>query len=389
LALCVKLLGGVVRYWVAFHLYGGIADSQMYHDAGAVLARHFRAGHFHTGLSSLTGTNFMRYFTGIVFTVIGTSMMGGFLFFSWLGFWGTFYAYRAFTVAVPEGRRRTYARLLFFLPTMVFWPSGIGKEAWMIFALGIAAYGAARALTNATVRGLAIAALGLWLAGLVRPPVAGMIALALVAAALVRRPRSELRQLAPIAKAITLVLLAVMAVFLLKNTDRFLRENGIETQAGFSSVSDQLVSRTGEGGSEFSPNPILKSPLKAPQGILTVLFRPFLYEVHSGEAAASALEGTFLLVLTLMRLRWIWHAVKTMRRQPYVAFALVCAGLLIVALSSYANFGILARERSQVMMFYVALLAIPPPPKHDVDPVASAYNAGRVPKPDVDQLVRA
>src|SRR5207302_9063022 len=147
------------------------------------------------------------------------------------------------------------------------------------------------------------------------------------------------RQLAPIVKVLTLIILAVMAVVLLRSTDRFLQANGIRTQGGLGSVSNQLTTRTGGGGSEFSPNPILKSPLKAPQGIATVLFRPFLYEVHSGSTAASALEGTFLLVLTLVRIKWIWSAVKSMRRQPYVALAAICAGLLIIALSSYAMFG--------------------------------------------------
>ena len=60
-----------------------------------------------------------------------------FLVFSWLAFWGLFLFYRAFTIAVPEGRRRSYAHLVFFLPALLFWPSSIGKESWMIFALGI------------------------------------------------------------------------------------------------------------------------------------------------------------------------------------------------------------------------------------------------------------
>jgi hypothetical protein len=359
-ALAAKLLGAVVRYWVAFHLYGGLADSAMYHDYGATIAQHFRAGDFHTGLSSLTGTNFMRFFTGVVFTITGTTMLGGFLFFSWLSFWGMVLAYRAFSIAVPDGRRRSYARLLFFLPTMVFWPSSIGKEAWMVFALGIAAYGAALTLTRSAFRGVVIAGAGLWLAAFVRPPVAGMIALAMVGAAIIRRPRRELQTLGPIVKVFTLVVLAVMSIFLLKSTDRFLRTNGIETNGGLGAVSQQLGERTGEGGSEFSPNPILKNPSTAPAGIATVLFRPFLTEAHSGEGLASALEGTFLMGLTLVRIRWIWSAVKSMRRHAYLAYAGICAALLIVALSSYANFGILARERAQVYLFYLALLAVPP-----------------------------
>ena len=71
-----------------------------------------------------------------------------------------FYLYRAFTIAIPDGNRRSYARLLFFLPSMLYWPSSIGKEAWMLFTLGLAAFGTARLLTGRTWRGLALAGVG-------------------------------------------------------------------------------------------------------------------------------------------------------------------------------------------------------------------------------------
>ena len=62
--------------------------------------------------------------------------------------------------------------LFFFIPSLLFWPSGIGKEAWMMFGLGLAAYGVAKVLRVA--RGEASwLSTGLWLAGLVRPHVAG------------------------------------------------------------------------------------------------------------------------------------------------------------------------------------------------------------------------
>ena len=34
--------------------------------------------------------------------------------------------------------RRRYALLVLFLPSLLFWPSSIGKEAWMTLALGLA-----------------------------------------------------------------------------------------------------------------------------------------------------------------------------------------------------------------------------------------------------------
>ena len=132
LALIVKLAGAVARYYVAFSVYGGAADAARYHRAGVELAGGFRHLDF-AGVHLRTGTSFIENITGLVYALIGPSKMGGFVFFSWLGFWGLFLFYRAFTIAVPVGRRRSYALLLFFLPSLVFWPSSIGKEAWMMF----------------------------------------------------------------------------------------------------------------------------------------------------------------------------------------------------------------------------------------------------------------
>ncbi len=131
----MKLAGAVARYYVAFSVYGGNADAGRYHRAGVELAGDFRHLDF-AGVHLVTGTSFIENVTGLVYALIGPSKLGGFVFFSWLGFWGLFLFYRAFTIAVPLGRRRSYAHLLFFLPSLVFWPSSIGKEAWMMFSLG-------------------------------------------------------------------------------------------------------------------------------------------------------------------------------------------------------------------------------------------------------------
>jgi cell division septum initiation protein DivIVA len=358
-ALLLKLGSALVRHYVAFDLYGGAADAAAYHQRGVELSEAFRDGNFHTGLYSLTSTNFIRFLTGVVYTVIGPSRLGGFLFYSWLGFWGLFFFYRAFAVAVPEGRPRSYGRLVLFLPSLLFWPSGIGKEAWMMFALGIAAYGAARVLSGATLKGLAGAALGLWLAALVRPHVAGMMALALAAAYLLRPSKRELRQLAPLAKTLALSILALAALYLILRTDRFLTESGIDTAGGVSSVLTDVGERTSSGGSEFDSGLSLGSPSRAFLGIGTVLFRPFPFEAHNLQALAASLEGVFLLLL-LVRLPWALAAMRSWRRQPYVVFALAYVGMFVVAFSTVANFGLLARQRVQLLPMYLVLFSIPP-----------------------------
>ena len=56
--------------------------------------------------------------------------------------------YRAFVTALPDADHHRYALLIFLWPTLVFWPSSIGKDCWLLFTLGIASLGAARVLVR-------------------------------------------------------------------------------------------------------------------------------------------------------------------------------------------------------------------------------------------------
>jgi hypothetical protein len=358
-ALLLKLLGSLVRYWVAVAVYDSTADAFEYHRVGVELAMRFRAGNFDTGLASLSGTDFISFFTGIVYTITGPSIFAGFLLYSWLAFGGMFYLYRAFTIAVPDGNRRSYARLLFFMPSMLYWPSSIGKEAWMLFTLGLAAYGTARVLTGRPWRGMAVAGVALWLAAIVRAHVSGMVVLGLVMAYLFARPPRRLGALGPAVKLFALAALVVVAVGLLGRTQSYLLEKGIDPQDGVTSVLAETQRRTNQGGSNFQAPSTGASLAKLPLAAVTILFRPYPFEVHNAQAAITALESSLLLCLAVARRRAIWHAVRHLRRWPYVVFVLVYSGLFVVAFSSISNFGILARERTQLLPFFLVLLAVP------------------------------
>ena len=386
LALALKLLGSLVRYWVALHVYQGNADAFEYHKAGVDLAMRFRAGNFDTGLQSLSGTDFISFVTGIVYTITGPSIYAGFLLYSWLAFGGMFYLYRAFTIAVPDGNRRSYARLLFFMPSMLYWPSSIGKEAWMLLTLGLAAFGTARVLTGRPWRGLALAGVSLWLCALVRAHVAGIAVIGLVVAYLFARPPRRLGALGSVVKLFALGALVGVAILLLSQTQTYLLSKGIDPQDGVSSVLAETTRRTDTGGSSFEAQSTGTSLARLPVAAVTILFRPFLFEAGNVQAGVTALESTVLLCLTIARRRAIWQAVRHLRRRPYMAFVLVYSVLFIVAFSSIANFGILARERTQLLPFFFVLLAVP----SNRPRLLSVLASGRERRVDADrQLVRA
>jgi hypothetical protein len=359
-ALLLKLFGAFLNYFISFDVYGGVADAAGYHSSGLELAEQFRTGDFDTGLDPLIGTNFVRLLTGVVYAVLGANILVGFLVFAWLGFLGLLFFYRAFRVAVPDGRSRTYLLLLFFLPSLIYWPSTIGKEAWMTFALGVAAFGAARLLSDRTWRGLVICGGGLWLASLVRPHVAGLMAIALVGGYLFKRGRRDLGIFAPMAKGVALIALVAMAVVLVQRTDRFIQqEHSVTTASGVRALLYQTSELTSIDRSRFAPS-VLDSPSRAPIAAATVLFRPHLLEVTDARTLAAALETAFLLTLCLVRWRLWLSTLSSLRRQPYVGFAVLYIALFVVAFSAIANFGLLARERVQVLPLFLLPMCVPP-----------------------------
>jgi len=359
-ALLVKfLIGACLRRWVAIHLYGDRGDLVKYNAAGVDLSTAWHQGTFNVGGRHFVSTEFIEIFTGVVYTIIGPTLMGGFLFFSWLGFWGLFMMYRAFRIALPDQSSRGYARMLFFLPSLVYWPSSIGKEAFMLFVLGIAALGTAKFLSGQIVKGVVLAGLGLTLCALVRPHVAVFAGMGLFAAAAIRKPRAGAKRFVPFAKTVSLVFVGVIAAVLILRADVFLRESNIDTEAGLGAALGDVADMATQGGSEYPP-PVVDSPSKVPIAVVTVLFRPFPNEAVNAESLFAALEGTLLLCFCIIRIRSIWAAARSVRRLPYVTFAWMYTALSIAALSTFGNFGILTRQRTLLYPVFFVLLFVKP-----------------------------
>jgi hypothetical protein len=375
-ALVLKLTASLLRYYVDFHVYGGATDALGYHNAGIRWSEALSSGGLGNEGQGLTGTNFIELVTGVVYLVTRPTLLGGYVVFSWLGFWGLFLFYRAFVVAVPEGRSRTYARMLFFLPSLLFWPSGPGKEAWMLFTLGIAALGAANLLSGRTWPGLAGLTFGLWLASLARPHVAAILGVSIAAAGAVSVVWGRARSVSLSRRMVTLAVAAGISFVLVASTRSYFEASRVTTDGGVLSTLGEIEHRTAQGGSEFDPI-VVDSPTLLPAAGVTVLFRPFVFEADTVQALGAAVEGTVLLLICLAKFRWALSAVGTVRRQPYVLFALMFTVLFIVAFSSIANFGILARERVQVLPLFLTPFAVAPWARSRSRPPVPIESTGR------------
>jgi hypothetical protein len=81
-------------------------------------------------------------------------MVTGFLVFGLLALIGSYLWYRATVESVPNIDRRLYLGLVLFLPSMAYWPSGIGKESLMQLAIGMVALATAHVLRQRLVTGI-------------------------------------------------------------------------------------------------------------------------------------------------------------------------------------------------------------------------------------------
>jgi hypothetical protein len=363
-ALAAKLAMAVVRYVVAFGVYGGTADARVYHQVGAVLSRQFRNGDLHTNGEALTGTGFIRVFTGVLYTITGPTIIGGFLLYAFLGFWGLYFFYRAFTIAVPNGNHRRYARLVFFLPSLLFWPSSIGKESWMCLWLGVAAFGAAKALTH-TRGAFPLIALGLGGCAFVRPHVALLFFIGLSTAYLLRPGRSH-SIFGPVPKIVGTLALFVVGFALLGQVENYFGVDDLN-QGGTTEALSIATQRSDTGGSQFhavSPT----SPQGFGYAVVTVLFRPFPQEAGSLQGLLASAEMMGVLGLAIVSSKRSLRIFTHLRTWSYGTLALVYTLFFCYAFASISNFGILTRQRVQVLPFLLVLVCLPGP--HDEATVA-------------------
>jgi len=373
----VFLCGLVLRFAFTYYRFVHATDAWGYHVDGERLATFYRHFDFSAPTNgSVPGTGGMNAISAGVEILVNSDFFATFVITTFLSFIGCWLLYRAFETAVPDGDHYRYALLIMLMPSMCFWPSSLGKDAWMVFTVGVAAYGAARVLTR-RVGGYTLLAIGLFAASFVRPHLALLTIIAFLTALLVgRRDTGQRKTITPsfLAKIVGLALVLVIGSVLISRTQRLLDINDFSS-ASLDKASASVTDRTSEGNATYNAaNP--RSPFGFAEATVTVLFRPFPIEAHGTEQLASAFEGVFLIVFTAASFRRLMTIPRRLRAQPYVMFALSFVLLWILVFGIIANFGILARQRTQMYPFFFVLLSVAAvvakPQSTDVDAVPAA-----------------
>lgn len=349
-----KLAGTFARYYMVTVFYGG-GDSYRYYRTGIDLAAIWRDGDVPrlTGSGSL-GTQVVEAFTGGLFAIITPDMLGGFFLFSIVAFMGQLLLYVAFRRHAKPHQLKPYAILIFLLPTYAFWPSSIGKDALVLLGLGASAYFVARALEGFEIRwlfGLGISLLGL---GLIRVHIAGLVVAAFVLTALFARIPTNGDATITLRRLLTLGA-GVAAVGVIVTVFPDILGVDILSTQDLDGFTADVVRRTSESGTVGSGS-VVSDPLDLPGALAHSLFRPFPFEATELQHFFAAAETSLIILLVLWCLPRFLRNLGSWRSNPYVVFSTFYTVAFAIAFSVVRNLGIIARQRGQVLAFFLCVI---------------------------------
>lgn len=359
LAFVAKLMASLAYFWIITDFYGR-GDANAYHRQAqdvAELLRHFDFSALRGAVVGSQRSANMVYIIGLMYVFLPSSLPGGSLMFSAVALAGSTFFYRAYRLAFPNSQPDLFRLGIFFLPSILFWTAALGKDVWLFFWSGLVSYGLANYMGQSRLTGLLWVALGLLATSFIRPHTTAFLAIAIGGAyfvsALVVDVNDAQSRLGR--RLIAGALVVVMLLFSLRaGADFFGLEDfsAAEVETYYQDLQEHYVYAT--GGSTYQAASVFDL-IGAVQGVVTVLFRPFPWEAHNAPALLSSVESVFWLVVLWFRRQVLWSRVRSWRQEPWIAFLLLYCAIMILALTSLANFGLLARQRVMFLPFFLML----------------------------------
>lgn len=293
--------------------------------------------------------------TAVLFAVL--AFIGGWMFFL------TFYR------LYPD-QHRFVAIAVLFIPSVVFWGSGIFKDTITLAALGVATSLFYDIFIRRRVKltSVALFLFSFWVIYSIKKYVLLCFLPAVlfwaVASYLSRIPSVMLRAVvAPVTGVVALFLAYYTVMKVGEDDARYNVQNLAQTaQITAYDIRYGWGARTGEG-SGYTLGELdgtWGSMLQlAPQAVNISLFRPYLWEVRNPLMLLSSLEGLILLICTLALIWKIkWKFFNYIQR-PDVLFCFAFAIVFAFAVGvSTSNFGTLSRYKIPMMPYYLLGLGI-------------------------------
>ena len=363
--------------WIIENLYGGIGDAMSYLRQGELLAEYARidlvdhvpqlvslvvrgAPALPFDLPSIgSSTSAMAGLAGLMMLVLD-SIWAANLAMSMLAFGGQVALFLAIARLLPLEARSRIAPAMLLLPSVVFWSSGVQKEAVVMWGLG----GLVFALTELRAQVIGRAALlgipSVTAIMLVKPYVLFPLVLAVGAWIYLQRTGQE-RRVRP-AVLVAGIAVGVGGVILL---GRLFPEYSVESLGELAALQRSYGTQVGGGSFVEVVDPEERSLLGqltfAPFALLTTLFRPVIFEASNATMLMSALETTLLAALAI-RLPFavgLRESLRRLRYSPTLSAAAVFVVLLALGVGlSTTNLGTASRYRIPLMPLFATILLV-------------------------------
>lgn len=333
-----KLLVYHFLFSFIFYLFtdNGGGDAWTYWD----VARNMETKDFFEYLNISRGTYFLYALNFLPVHFLSMSFLANTMLFGLIGFIGFILFYYIALKTIDFNTNFYSIRLfplVFFLPNLHFWSSGVGKDTIVFFGIALFVYGILKK------NKIHLLLLSLILIFFTRPHITLFLIIGYAFATI------GSQKIASYKKAIIVVFLIVLGVVLLPIVLEYakIEEASIESFNEFSESKSKLLSREKTGSAiDVSSYPL---PFK----LFTFLFRPLFFDAHNVTSLLASAENFFLVVLTFFVLKS--KPIKSFKNSPTVIKGLMYFLIIgtFVFSNTLGNLGIMLRMRN---MFLPGLL---------------------------------
>lgn len=349
-------------------------DAGLYHTSAIALVDHWVHG---TSIPWLgAGKEGFSYLLGALYWAFGPYTAAG------LAMNATFAA--GLVPIVTDIVRRTGSTamrfvppVLVFTPSFLIWPSQLLREASVLFFVAVTFNAAFRLSQRVTPGSVGAVAAGLACLFTLRAPVAVALAVGLVVAAFVGQKhllRNILAHLGVTALLATLVLLLGLGY----SGYQYVLNADLET------ASQLRVAGSYDANTAFDLDADISNPVRfaayLPVGVVRFLIGPFPWEVEGLLETPGLVDAFISVMLLIFALRGLREAKVCLARVRTILF-IPAAALTILFAPLLANYGLVLRERTQVMLLLVPLIVLGIEARHRANPAAAPRSSMVLPPP--------
>lgn len=269
------------------------------------------------------------------------------LFFTFLAFIGSVGLYRFFSYY--EKRKPVLFICAFLLPSVIFWTSGVLKESWLFFLMGLFLYHFQKLMLQSSFLHLFKVVILILALLFIKPFILILLAPGLVFL-LLRKAFSQRKEIL-IFMVFYLSLLLVMILYVIVGGGKALFELMQSQQDAFYRIAKEIGNVSTIPIADIST--FWNAILAAPEAIFNTLFRPLIWETNNILQLVAAVENLLYLLLVIATI--FFH-----RKPERLSLILFCVSfvILLAVIIGWTTpvLGTIVRYKVPLLPFFAILL---------------------------------